>query len=327
LFTFLLSLATPVRAQQAQYAKIIGTLRVVKGDFPARPVMALLQLRGATMDSVYADDRGSFGFYNLLANEYKVVVNDDDYEPVSETVEVNPLITQVNIITIFLTPKSGKKQDPLANRAAGSSPYLVDPEEYNHHFSKKTLKEFNKGLTAEKEGKPEEAVEHYENALKESPNFCPAHNNLGSLYLSQQNLAAAQTEFEAAVKANPNDAQAHLNLANVMMLSKSYDAAAHEIDEATKRQPDSAYVEFLQGSLYSHTGHPDQAEKSLQKAIELDPKMSQARLQLVNLYLQEKRNSDAISELEAYLKAFPDAPLSPKARDLLKKLQASAVPQ
>ena len=49
----------------------------------------------------------------------------------------------------------------------------------------------------------------------------------------------------------------------------------------------------------------------------------------VNLYLQQKRASDAISELEAYLKAFPDTPFAPQARDLLKRLQgdASASPQ
>jgi regulator of sirC expression with transglutaminase-like and TPR domain len=59
--------------------------------------------------------------------------------------------------------------------------------------------------------------------------------------------------------------------------------------------------------------------------------MSQVYLQLVNLYVQQKRTPEAIAELEAYLKAFPDSPLSPKARETLKRLQgeasASAKPQ
>jgi len=49
--------------------------------------------------------------------------------------------------------------------------------------------------------------------------------------------------------------------------------------------------------------------------------MSEVYLQLVNLYLQQKRTSDAIIELEAYLKAFPNTPFSSKARELLKRLQ------
>jgi outer membrane protein assembly factor BamD (BamD/ComL family) len=44
----------------------------------------------------------------------------------------------------------------------------------------------------------------------------------------------------------------------------------------------------------------------------------------VNLYLQQKRTPEAIGELEAYLKAFPDSPFSPKARDLLKRLHGDA---
>jgi outer membrane protein assembly factor BamD (BamD/ComL family) len=49
--------------------------------------------------------------------------------------------------------------------------------------------------------------------------------------------------------------------------------------------------------------------------------MSQAYLQLVNLYLQQKRTVAAISQLETYLKSFPDTPHSPQARALLKRLQ------
>ncbi len=81
---------------------------------------------------------------------------------------------------------------------------------------------------------------------------------------------------------------------------------------------------FLQGQVYSRTGRPELAEKSLRSALQLDPTMQQVYLQLVNLYLQQKRTSDAISELDAYLKAFPDSPSSPKARDLLKRLQGNA---
>ena len=117
--------------------------------------------------------------------------------------------------------------------------------------------------------------------------------------------------------------EAHFNLANVMLLTKRYDEVSPEIDEGLKRQPNSAFGQFLRGTLYSHTNRPELAEKSLLTALDLDPKMPQAYLQLVNLYLQQQRTSDAIGELEAYLKEFPDAPLSAKARDLLKRLQAN----
>jgi tetratricopeptide (TPR) repeat protein len=308
-------------AQQGELGKIIGNIRVIKGDFPTHPVLVSLEMRGAAIESSYCDDQGRFGFYSLVANSYRISVNDPSYEPASEATDVNPQVSQMNFVQLFLTPRSTTKKDPLPGRVDGSNPYLIDPADYNRQFPKRTLKEFDKGVESDNRGKTAEAIQHYEKALSYSPNFYPAHNNLGSAYLARQNFEGAQAEFAAALKSNQNDGQAYFNLANVLVLTLHYGEAESEIDEGLQRRPDSAFGKFLQGSVYSHTNRPELAEKSLQVALQLDPKMSQAYLQLVNLYLQQKRTADAISQLEIYLKAFPDSPFSPKARDLLKRLQ------
>lgn len=310
--------------QPNQLGKIVGNVRVSRGDFPAHPVLISLEMRGTPIGSAYCDDQGRFGFYSLVANEYRVTIDDDSYDPFAEIVRVDPATIPMNFVQITLTPHSNGKKEPLPGRVAGSNPYLIDPTEYYRHFPKKTVKEFEKGVDADHRGKTDDAIEHYEKALSYSPEFYPAHNNLGLAYLSRQNFEAAQGQFEAALKVNHNYAQAYFNLANVLLLTQRYDAAGRKIEEGLQRRPDSAFGHFLQGSLYSRTGRPELAEKSLQNALRLDPMMSQGYLQLVNLYLQQKRTSDAISELEAYLKTFPDSPFSPKARDLLKRLQREA---
>ena len=308
-------------AQQNQLGKIIGIVRVSRGDFPAHPVLISLEMRGTPIESAYCDDQGRFGFYSLVANQYRVSVDDDAYEPFSETTEVNPATSPMNFVQITLVPRSTGKKDPLPGRVEGSNPYLVDPAEYYRKFPKKTLKEFEKGVDADHQGKTDDAIQHYEKALSYSPDFYPAHNHQGLSYLARQNFEAAQNQFEAALKVNQNDAQAYFNLANLLLLTKRYPAAEREVEEGLQRRPDSAFGHFLQGSVYSRTGRPELAEKSLQSALQLDPRMSEVYLQLVNLYLQQKRTSDAIIELEAYLKAFPNTPFSSKARELLKRLQ------
>jgi tetratricopeptide (TPR) repeat protein len=307
-----------------QLGKIIGNIRVVRGDFPTHPILISLEMRDSPIGSAYCDDQGRFGFYALIANNYRVSVNDDEYEAVSETTDVDPALSPVNFVQITLVPRANAKKDPLPGRVGGSNPYLVDPADYYRKFPKKTLKEFEKGVDADHQGKADDAIQHYEKALSYSPDFYPAHNNLGSAYLAQQNFDAAQTQFEAALKANQNDVEGYFNLGNVFLLTQRFPAAEREIDEGLQRRPDSAFGRFLQGSLYSRTGRPELAEKSLQSAQQLDPKMSQVYLQLVNLYVQQKRTPEAISELETYLKTFPDSPFSPKARDLLKRLQGDA---
>lgn len=308
--------------QQGSLGKIIGTIKISRGDFPPNPVLVTLEVHGGAMESVYTDDRGTFGFYSLGANQYRVVVNDDAYQPASQTVSVYPDVQPMNFVQFYLVPReTAKKQDPATGQVPGNNPYLIDPHQYLRDFPKKTVKEFQKGVDAEKHGNLEEAIRHYEKAIGNSADFYPAHNNLGSAYLSRQRIGEAQAQFEAAIKGNQNDAEARFNLANVLILTKRYDDAAVEIQEGFQRQPVSAFGQFLQGSLYSRTDRPQLAEKSLLRAMELDPKMQQAYLQLVNLYLQQRRNSDAISKLETYLKEFPDSPFTPKARDVLKRLQ------
>jgi tetratricopeptide (TPR) repeat protein len=322
----LISLVLPrqMHGQMNQPGKIIGNLRVSRSDFSDHPVLVSLELRGAPITSAYADGQGRFGFPNLVAGEYTIRVTDDAFEPASSTINVDPINAAINFVQITLIPRANAKKDPLPGRVEGSNPFLIDPAEYNQKFPKKTRKEFDKGVEADQQGKTDDAIQHYEKALSYSPDFYPAHNNLGSAYLARQNFDGAQTQFEAALKSNQNDAQAHFNLANVLLLTERYPDAEREIEQGLQRRPDSAFGHFLQGSLYSRTARPELAEKSLQSALQLDPKMSQVYLQLVNLYVQQKRTADAINQLEAYLKAFPDSPFSPKARDLLKRLQPPA---
>jgi tetratricopeptide (TPR) repeat protein len=311
------------QGQRELLGKIIGNLRVLNADFPSTPILVSLEFRGATITSAYCNGQGQFSFTGLVANEYRVSVNDDAYVPLGENVNVNPAVAQTNFVQFTLVPRESKKQEDPASRVAGSNPYLIDPAEYYQRFPKKAVKEFEKGVAADRLGKTDEAIEHYEKSLTYSPEFYPAHNNLGSAYLNRKDFEGAQKEFEAALKLNQNDAQAYFNLANVLLLTQRYDPAEHQIDEGLQRRPDSAFGYFLQGSLYSHTRRFELAEKSLLNALRLDPAMSQAYLQLVNLYLQQKRTSDAIIQLDAYLKAFPNTPFSPQARDLLKRLQGN----
>ena len=51
--------------------------------------------------------------------------------------------------------------------------------------------------------------------------------------------------------------------------------------------------------------------------------LSQAPLELVNLYLPQHRVAEAILQLKLFLKLFPADPLAPKARDVLARLEAS----
>ena len=301
--------------------RITGQIHITKGDFPPHPILVELQLRNAPITTVYADSQGRFGFYQLESNPYHVVVNDDDYYPVDEIANLNLAVSQFAMVQIQLRPREKKDTDPLAKQAAGSNPYIVDPDDYNKRFPKKAVKEYDKGLEAEKKDENDAAIGHYEAALKIAPDYYPAHNNLGTLYLGKSDFKSAEEQFREAVRLDQNEAQAYFNLSNVLMLTDRLPEAQTMLSAGLQRRPDSALGNFLQGCLYGRTGKLAEAESSLQNALRLDAKMPQAYLQLVNLYLRQDRREDAITQLQAFLKGFPTASAAPKAQELLNKLQ------
>src|SRR5260370_2349050 len=309
------------------FGRIVGQLRILRGDAPGRQILVELQHRGAAMGSMYADAQGHFYFLNLPGGEYYVVVHDEGYLPVDERVNVTPDVNPYTRVLITLSPRETvKKDDPLGGRASGGSAYLVDPADYNKHFPKTALKEYKRGVDAERKGDREEAIEHYLGVLKIAPDYYPAHNNLGSLYLGKADFKAAEEQFQEAVRLNQNDAQAYFNLGNVLMLIGHYPASETALSSGLQRRPDSAFGHFLQGCLDVRTGKLADAEKSLRTALQLDSTMCQAHLQLVSLYLQQQQRQQAITEVQAFLKAFPSVPAVPKAKDLLYRLQNESGP-
>jgi tetratricopeptide (TPR) repeat protein len=217
---FLLVSARALRAQQVGVGSIVGELHLSRGDFPGR-IFIELQLRRATIASIYSDDQGKFGFVGLGSNPYHVVIHDERFYPVDKLVELNTSISATSMAQISLTPRETNETETLPNREPGSNPHLIDPSDYRGHFPKNAIKEFDKGVQADKNKRRDEAIGHYEKSIFLAPDFYPAHNNLGSAYLGKADFKSAQAHFEEAIKLNQSDAEAHLNLANVLLMTKT----------------------------------------------------------------------------------------------------------
>ncbi len=314
--------ANTLLAQQ-QLGTVVGEVRVERGDFPPQRVLVTLIVRGAAMESTYTDDQGKFGFYALPVNLYFVDINDEHYQPVHERAELSPIMLTA-FVKITLTPKAPAKGEKPATSLSGGNPNVTDVREYAKRFPKKAFQEFQKGVKEDGTGKRKEAIRHYQMALQIAPDFYPAHNNLGSDQLAENNLPDARSEFEKVVQLNHSDAAGYLNLANVCMLMGQLADAQHFLGEGLRLQPESALGKFLLGSLNMRTGRLAEAEGALREAAQLDPFMAQARLQLINVLLKEGKKSDALDQLHEFIKIFPKSPFRPQAEQLVHRLEASS---
>jgi Flp pilus assembly protein TadD len=303
---------------------VVGQVRVERGGSPPQTILVNLKHDGAIVSSVYTDSKGTYGFHQLPPDTYTISVNDEHYEPVEETAVIQATsLAPTAYLDITVRPKTAAENSAQPSTPRGANPNITDAREYASHFPKQVRKEFDKGVAADRAGKKDDAIKHYQKALALASDYYPAHNNLGSDYLSKSDFSDARKEFEEVIRLNQSDAEAYFNLSNVSMITGQLADAQKSLEEGLRREPDSALGHFLLGSLDIKTGNYSQAEAVLRQTIQLNPTMAQARLQLVNVFLQEGKQPQAEGELREFISKFPDNPFTPKARQLLERLQAA----
>jgi Flp pilus assembly protein TadD len=326
LYPLCLLLCASLYAQQTTDAiTIVGQVRVTRLGSPPMRVLVKLERSGAQVGETYTDGEGKFSFDDVPPNLYRVVVRQEGYRAVDVGVPINSSAQHSVYLQIELVPeeKTGPGSEPTIK---GGNSSLVDESALIDKFPKDAKKQYEKGTKAQREGKQQEAIEHYQQALSVAPGMYFARNNLASLYLEDKRFGEAEIEFKKVIAENQADANAYFNLANVYLLTDRLNEAIGSIQEGLKRQPQSAFGEFLMGSMLIKKGNAREAEERFRVALTDDPGLANARLALVNLYMKQNRSAEAVAELSLFLKQSPDSPFAPHARELLKKLQSKPAP-
>jgi tetratricopeptide (TPR) repeat protein len=163
----------------------------------------------------------------------------------------------------------------------------------------------NLGLLAAQAGHMDEAIGHFQEALKQSPDHMIALNNLGSAYRQQKRWDDARNTYERALKVNANDAEANYGLGMVFAQNDDTARAFDSLQKALKLRP--AYPEALNnlGILYLRTHRRDEAVASFEQCIRVAPSFDQSYLNLARVYAVEDAPDKARAVLLELLKQHP----------------------
>jgi hypothetical protein len=96
----------------------------------------------------------------------------------------------------------------------------------------------NLGLVLERAGNVQDAISHWELALKIKPNDADAHNNLGVVLAQQGKIQDAIGHWQQALRIKPHLAEAHNNLAYALSQVGRIEEAKAEYKEALRIRPD-----------------------------------------------------------------------------------------
>jgi len=135
--------------------------------------------------------------------------------------------------------------------------------------------------------------------------YAEACNNLGTILGSQGRLDEAIAEFREALRLNPNMAQAHLNLGNVLSDRGQVDEAIAHYQRALEIQPNLAEAHYSLGNVLAGRAQLDEAIAEYRKALEIKPAFADARHNLEVVRDQRTRIRRFLPKLRESLRLRP----------------------
>lgn len=155
------------------------------------------------------------------------------------------------------------------------------------------------------EGKVDQAISEYKEALSLDSQNAMAYQLLGIAYGWKGDITQAQEYFIKANTIDPNKADTHMNLGSTYATLGSTTQALEHFRKSTELAPREPLYHYQLGLLYTTMGRNSQAKDSFKKAIALAPKYEDAILSLATLYEEE---GNTIQALKLYKKAIAIKP-------------------
>jgi Tfp pilus assembly protein PilF len=184
---------------------------------------------------------------------------------------------------------------------------------------KDAKKWYEKGMGQADKGKAAEAEVSFSNAVAAYPKFAAAWQELGLAYEELKNDAKAEGAYRHALEADPKFVLPYLRLAAIETRQRKWPEALESTNQVIKMDPiefPEAY--FLNAVANFNLKNLDEAEKSAQEAIKLDPhhKMPKAYHVLGVIQAQKADYTGALGSMNNYLSfASPEA----ADREMVKK--------
>ena len=213
---------------------------------------------------------GTFEVRNLTPGDYIVTVMTLSGELVTRQIQsINPF-TGIEI----------RLPEPKASRPGTGT---VSIRELRHPPSKRAVHSIVEAQKFSSSGDFSKAAEALERAVRESPDYVPAHVNLAAQYARLGRLQEAAAELDRALEIGGPNGIALCNLAFVQMNLGKREEAIANVRAGLRLQPELLSGHFVLGALLAQDpGTREEAVQELRKASDL----KSARALLLRLGVQ-----------------------------------------
>jgi tetratricopeptide (TPR) repeat protein len=128
---------------------------------------------------------------------------------------------------------------------------------------------YNKGTALQDQGKFDEAVEAYDEAIRLDPKLALAWTNKGAALDAQGKLDKAVEAYDEAIRLDPNKANSWNNKGTSLSKQGKYNEAVEAYNEAIRLDPNYAVAWNNKGEILKALGRTNEADVAYAKAKEL----------------------------------------------------------
>jgi serine/threonine-protein kinase len=169
----------------------------------------------------------------------------------------------------------------------------------------------------DQEGNVDAAIEMFQKAIAEDPDYAPAFAELSEAYWQKFNDTSRQEwadktvdAAEAAVRKNERLAIARVSLGEAYRRTGRLEEAIVEFQAALERDPLNSEARSGLARVYFDQGRLDEAEALHKKAIELQPRQWAAYSAIGVFYNNTGRTAEAAKAFEKAIEVTPDNPMN-----------------
>jgi len=130
-------------------------------------------------------------------------------------------------------------------------------------------------------------------------------NNLGAAQLEQYDHQAGAAAFRRALEANPQLVMARVNLAVALFNLQDLDAARQAAEIAANAAPELPQPHYILGLIAKNQNRAEDAVASLEKVLAIDPNDVGANVNLGQIYVSQRKYSEAVPIFRVALAAEP----------------------
>lgn len=166
--------------------------------------------------------------------------------------------------------------------------------------------ENNLGLALLAAGRQEEAIAHWEGAIRLKPDYPEAHFNIGRTLFKMGDFGRAAASFRRALLLRPHLAAYHYNLGTALARLHQLPEAIGHLRQAVDIQPEFAEAHHNLGSVLLEAGRLPEAIEQYEETVQLEPKHRDAHYNLGLAFYRSKRLDDAREQFRRVLRLDPN---------------------